>query len=829
MSEQTLQIGYPGITGDPASGSEIPVSSDSTPSTQSSLFEGDAAPSSSVGHTVTPMDIPDNLSEPLGPSTQQLVDKLFSFAFDFFIPHTWPKETRHETQRYTYEVSRCWDDTIMIYQDRCYANAYLSLLAAALAVVTEDDDLAYRSRFFQGQAVTELRQRVARLGPQDPITFKAILKLFSSETLVDNTSVARTHLKMLRKLVNGAGGVIMMDTWFREDILSCDCYFALRYDTRPLFPVRQWTPGPLNQPWKARLLALGVAEDHATGVDSQVEDAVMKAVVADLRELFRVHEYTQMHQIAADDQLLRWQQLRKFDCISRIADHHVNLTIYPHLFQRPLTQTYTCMAMALMTNMMLGSPEPVRFGLKLIAGLRSKMQESRAEVDAEDDNQHQYRGLRLWALYVGSLAERVHPVEAEEEGWFAGEFHSHAADTGLESWDGTRKTLRRFLFSVETGSSTTSFSQRSVPIDLVRRRSGGGTVFHDSGNLNYSVIVPNSQSFAFKRSTHAEMVVRALLSSEMKQALNSISERGEGNRLLDTNNLDIRVNDRNDIVMRRSNADGNGNELPWLKISGSAFKLTRGRALHHGTLLYSSPYIDKISDLLRSPGREYIRAKGVESVRSKVANLVFTPDAHHRDQVRKSIMEAVVREFWDMYGAGQPRQPGMNEISLGDAEVYQTPEVAAGVSELDSDAWRFGQTPRFDFDSGVLDGMSVGFQANHGVLEHLTLRDANGGALIHRQKRQSGTEHEGDGLGHQPLDGVRLSDVASWRDLLSVEPAEQKIEKDQEEQGKAKDRAGQYESSPSDRNSDSSSRDIQVPDSLVRRIEAVFPRWRSTE
>ncbi|KAJ4539133.1 hypothetical protein HRR86_007426 [Exophiala dermatitidis] len=448
MSEQKLQIGYPGITGDPASGSEIPVSSDSTPSTQSSLFEGDAAPSSSVGHTVTPMDIPDNLSEPLGPSTQQLVDKLFSFAFDFFIPHTWPKETRHETQRYTYEVSRCWDDTIMIYQDRCYANAYLSLLAAALAVVTEDDDLAYRSRFFQGQAVTELRQRVARLGPQDPITFKAILKLFSSETLVDNTSVARTHLKMLRKLVNGAGGVIMMDTWFREDLLSCDCYFALRYDTRPLFPVRQWTPGPLNQPWKARLLASGVAEDHATGVDSQVEDAVMKAVVADLRELFRVHEYTQMHQIAADDQLLRWQQLRKFDCISRIADHHVNLTIYPHLFQRPLTQAYTCMAMALMTNMMLGSPEPVRFGLKLIAGLRSKMQESRAEVDAEDDNQHQYRGLRLWALYVGSLAERVHPVEAEEEGWFAGEFHSHAADTGLESWDGTRKTLRRFLFSV---------------------------------------------------------------------------------------------------------------------------------------------------------------------------------------------------------------------------------------------------------------------------------------------------------------------------------------------------------------------------------------------
>ncbi|EFQ35106.1 biotin/lipoate A/B protein ligase [Colletotrichum graminicola M1.001] len=44
-------------------------------------------------------------------------------------------------------------------------------------------------------------------------------------------------------------------------------------------------------------------------------------------------------------------------------------------------------------------------------------------------------------------------------------------------------------------------------IDLVRRRSGGGTVFHDEGNVNYSVICPPAN---FDRDTHAEMVVRAL-------------------------------------------------------------------------------------------------------------------------------------------------------------------------------------------------------------------------------------------------------------------------------------------------------------------------------
>ncbi|KAI9869568.1 MAG: hypothetical protein M1823_009026, partial [Watsoniomyces obsoletus] len=107
-------------------------------------------------------------------------------------------------------------------------------------------------------AVTELRQRVARKIPQDLLTLKAILKLFSTETIVDNTAVARAHLKMLRNMVTAEGGVILLDSWFREDLLSCDCYFALKYGTRPTLPAQEWTPGPLSQPWKARLVSAGI-------------------------------------------------------------------------------------------------------------------------------------------------------------------------------------------------------------------------------------------------------------------------------------------------------------------------------------------------------------------------------------------------------------------------------------------------------------------------------------------------------------------------------------------------------------------------------------------
>ena len=440
MAEAPLQLGYPGINAAQIGGSTSVVQSSatSTPSTHSSLIEDDpTAILNSIGRS---LDTDTSGFDPSSLSIAPLMDTLVGFAYEVLIPQSWPRES--EKGQSSYEIARSWDDTALINQDICYANAYLSLLTAAMGTLTEDEALTYQSRYFQGQAMTELRQRVAQGVPQDLTTLKAILKLFSSETLVDSTSVARMHLKMLRNLVNTAGGVILMDAWFREDLLSCDSYFALKYDTRPLFPALEWTPGPLSQPWKARLLSAGIFGDHTAGIDALIEHPGLKAIFTDLRELFKAYEYVQIHDVPADDQLLRWHQLRKFDCISRLADHNVNLAIYPHLFLRPLTQAYTCAATSLMTALVLGSPEPVRFGLKLLADLRTKLVESEAEGDMD-----QVQRLRLWALYVGSMAEKVHPVDAAESCWFQDEYMSHATSMGVIGWEEIKKVVRQFLFS----------------------------------------------------------------------------------------------------------------------------------------------------------------------------------------------------------------------------------------------------------------------------------------------------------------------------------------------------------------------------------------------
>ncbi|RMZ75694.1 hypothetical protein DV738_g5346, partial [Chaetothyriales sp. CBS 135597] len=240
-----------------------------------------------------------------------------------------------------------------------------------------------------------------------------------------------------------------------------------------------------------------------------------------------------------------------------------------------------------------------------------------------------------------------------------------------------------------------------TPIDLVRRRSGGGTVFHGQGNLNYAVIVPNDTSF--KRAKHVQMVV---------DALNKMTEYDF--------KAEIRVNERNDIVMRR---DG---EMDWLKISGSAFKLIRGRALHHGTLLYSSPWLNSISGLLRSPGRGLIHAKGVESVRSKVGNLLWMADFQQRVLLRDSIMRAVIQQFYATYGQGS------DLIEVGDQDVMAegNASIRQGADELTTNEWRFGQTPKFEFQSGLVEWHGhkdeLAFASNRGgAVDQLSLRDGN--------------------------------------------------------------------------------------------------------
>lgn len=147
-----------------------------------------------------------------------------------------------------------------------------------------------------------------------------------------------------------------------------------------------------------------------------------------------------------------------------------------------------------------------------------------------------------------------------------------------------------------------------------------------------------------------------------------------------------RVNERHDIVLDQGtemlevDSDDThvtpythgSSENPPLKVSGSAYKLARNRALHHGTALLNSPNLKEIPLYLRSPAKPFITAKGVESVSSPVGNIGLG---------NKQFELAVQQEFHKMY-EGKLARPYPLDSRTKMKEFLDITEIQTGYNEL---------------------------------------------------------------------------------------------------------------------------------------------------
>ncbi len=121
-------------------------------------------------------------------------------------------------------------------------------------------------------------------------------------------------------------------------------------------------------------------------------------------------------------------------------------------------------------------------------------------------------------------------------------------------------------------------------IALVRRVTGGGAVYHDLGNLNYT-IVGRSEDLERDYPEYASLMMKALQTLDIPATLSG----------------------RNDILVKGK------------KISGFAKRVSRNRLMVHGTLMYDVD-LDKLTQVL-NPSATKLQSKGIASVRSRVANL----------------------------------------------------------------------------------------------------------------------------------------------------------------------------------------------------------------
>ncbi|KAI9467171.1 Lipoyltransferase and lipoate-protein ligase [Lactarius psammicola] len=287
-------------------------------------------------------------------------------------------------------------------------------------------------------------------------------------------------------------------------------------------------------------------------------------------------------------------------------------------------------------------------------------------------------------------------------------------------------------------------------IPFIRRRSGGGTVYHDMGNTNFSIHLPRG---SFDRNVTAELVLRAVRSL----------------------NIDARVNERNDVcvgpykmsflwAIEMQLMNERGPSVP------SRYNAYIVSAQHPGQRIARLKSTQEFEFSCYIGSQDSMVTRGVASVRSPVKNLrEFSPTVTH-----DTFVKAMVQAFREEYHVKEPVQ----YVQASDAT--DSPYIQNGITELHVKTlspryefeqdwnWAFGQTPEFTYSISRTFGwgnVTAKIHSKHGVILSCSLTAEDMSDAMKLEKL--GHELEGQKYGFldkgTTYDGCgRIQEVRQW-------------------------------------------------------------------
>jgi len=201
-------------------------------------------------------------------------------------------------------------------------------------------------------------------------------------------------------------------------------------------------------------------------------------------------------------------------------------------------------------------------------------------------------------------------------------------------------------------------------IKVVRRQSGGGAVFHDLGNINFTFISCNDNSFSdFKRFT-----------IPILDALKNL-------------NIQAEFSGRNDLLIDNQ------------KFSGNAQYNYKNKVMHHGTLLFSSEINDLSSALKVKPSK--FKGKSVKSVKSRVTNIANHLEKDMTVLEFKNYLMNFINSKYENNCLYQLSEEDINQINKLVEEKYNTWQ------------WNFGHSPKYAFNNEIkYPGGNIEFSLN---------------------------------------------------------------------------------------------------------------------